>query len=91
MNNMTASDLLRSGPPQNRNLSGQLDLSFEAPQSSRSPGIRQDFLAIQSLAGVHFEKEERVFYPEVRPECPELLAHMDQEHEVVRETERGLE
>jgi hemerythrin-like domain-containing protein len=40
---------------------------------------------IRRLYSIHFEKEEVVFYPSLRPTFPDLLAEMDQQHDDVRE------
>jgi hemerythrin-like domain-containing protein len=40
---------------------------------------------IRRLSSIHFEKEEVVFYPSLRPAFPDLLAEMDQQHDDVRE------
>jgi hemerythrin-like domain-containing protein len=45
---------------------------------------------IRRLATIHFEKEEVIFYPSLRPALPELLAQMDQQHEEVREVEHHV-
>jgi hemerythrin-like domain-containing protein len=43
---------------------------------------------IRRLSSIHFEKEEVIFYPSLRPAFPDLLAQMDQQHEDVREVEQ---
>jgi hemerythrin-like domain-containing protein len=90
MNNTKASDLLRADHRRIEDYLDNLILALKHLTEDKVGGIRQDFLAIQSLASVHFEQEERVFYPEVRPKAPQILAQMDKEHEVVRETETAL-
>jgi hemerythrin-like domain-containing protein len=40
---------------------------------------------IRRLSSIHFEKEEVIFYPSLRPAFPDLLARMDQQHDEVRE------
>jgi hemerythrin-like domain-containing protein len=90
MNDTLASDLLRAD---HRKIETHLDsllLALKHLSADKVNGIRQDFTAIQRLATVHFEQEERVFYPEVRPSAPLILVQMDEEHETVRETERYL-
>jgi len=42
---------------------------------------------IQRLRAIHFEKEEKLFYPDLRTALPELLDQMDEQHEVIREVE----
>jgi hemerythrin-like domain-containing protein len=58
--------------------------------AERVAGIRRDFAAMEKLAEVHFEQEERVYYPHVRALAPKVMELMEEEHGVVRETERGL-
>jgi len=58
--------------------------------ADRVADIRRVFLQIQRLAQIHFDQEERVFYPAVRSIAHQVLATMDEQHEVVRQTERGL-
>jgi hemerythrin-like domain-containing protein len=91
MNETPASDLLRTA---HRNMETHLDemlASLKGVSAGRVADIRRDFLEIQRLALIHFDQEERVFYPAVRSRDPQVLAKMDEEHEVVRETERSLE
>ena len=91
MNNTSASDLLRDG---HRKIETYLDNLIQALKhltADQVAGIRENFLAIRSLESIHFEQEELVFYPELRPKLPEILALMDREHEAVRETERSLD
>ena len=38
----------------------------------------------------HFNKEESVFYPRLRPILPDLLAQMDEWHAYIREVEDSL-
>jgi hemerythrin-like domain-containing protein len=45
---------------------------------------------IRRLSSIHFEKEEVIFYPSLRPAFPDLLAQMDQQHEDVREVEQHI-
>ena len=45
---------------------------------------------IRRLSSIHFEKEEVIFYPRLRPAFPDLLAQMDQQHEDVREVEQHV-
>jgi len=90
MNNTPASDLLRADHRKIETYLDSMILALKHLTADRVTGIRQDFIAIQRVTGLHFEREERIFYPEVRPRAPQILAQMDQEHEVVRETERCL-
>ena len=54
------------------------------------PEIQATVCAIQDLAAIHFEKEETIFYPKLRPLLSDLLDRMDVEHEEVRGVERHL-
>ena len=90
MNHTPASDLLRAD---HRKIETYLDTMIFALKHltpDRVGDIRRDFIAIQRLSSVHFDQEERVFYPEIRPKAPEILADMDREHQVVREIELSL-
>jgi hemerythrin-like domain-containing protein len=46
---------------------------------------------IRSLSAIHFEKEEVIFYPSLRPAFPDLMAQMDRQHDEVREVEQHVE
>ena len=46
---------------------------------------------IRRLSSIHFEKEEVVFYPSLRPTFPDLMAQMDRQHDEVREVEQHVE
>jgi hypothetical protein len=52
------------------------------------PEVQAAVRDIRCLSSPHFEKEEAVFYPSLRPAFPDLLARMDRQHEEVREVER---
>lgn len=84
-----ASDLLRS---EHRLVEAQIDRLLAAV---KQPGdvaieVRQALSAIQLLLQLHFEKEEGVVYPYLRPQFPELLSQLDEQHEYEREVERHL-
>jgi hemerythrin-like domain-containing protein len=90
MSETPASDLLRAC---HRKMETHLDALLDALkhlEAKRVPDIRREFSSLQALATPHFEQEESVFYPHVRPLTPQLLDQMDQEHGVVRETEQAL-
>jgi hemerythrin-like domain-containing protein len=46
---------------------------------------------IRRLSAIHFEKEEVIFYPSLRPAFPDLMAQMDRQHDEVREVEQHVE
>jgi len=52
--------------------------------------VRRIFTEIQLLTVPHFNKEESVFYPRLRPILPDLLAQMDEWHAYIREVEDSL-
>lgn len=54
------------------------------------PEIQTTVRDLQDLEAVHFEKEETIFYPKLRPLVSDLLDRMDLQHEEVRELERHL-
>jgi iron-sulfur cluster repair protein YtfE (RIC family) len=54
------------------------------------PGIRDTFGQLRALAAIHFQKEEEIFYPKLRPLASDLLARLDGQHEEVRELEGHL-
>jgi hemerythrin-like domain-containing protein len=54
------------------------------------PLIQATVRELQDLAAVHFEKEEMIFYPKLRPLVSDVLDRMDLQHEEVRELERHL-
>src|ERR1041385_1415639 len=51
------------------------------------PEIQATFGELQNLAAVHFQKEEEIFYPKLRPVAADLLGRLDVQHEEVRELE----
>lgn len=53
----------------------------------RVPEIQATVSALQDLAAMHFEKEEGIVYPALRPLIPDLLSRMDEQHEEVRQVE----
>jgi hemerythrin-like domain-containing protein len=54
------------------------------------PKVQMTVRNLRALAAVHFEKEETIFYPKLRPLFSDLLDQMDLQHEEVRELERHL-
>lgn len=53
--------------------------------------IQAEFAEILRLLAIHFEAEEKIFYPAVRPRYPDLLATMDRQHEGIHELESLLQ
>ena len=86
-----ASEQLRSDHRQmETHLDGLLD-ALKHLGAERVGDVHRSFREIQRLAGRHMEEEERVFYPAVRSLAPDILCHMDRQHEDIRETERCLD
>jgi hemerythrin-like domain-containing protein len=54
------------------------------------PEVQAAVRDIRRLSSIHFEKEEVIFYPSLRPAFADLLAQMDQQHEDVREVEQHI-
>ena len=54
------------------------------------PELQATVRDLQDLAAIHFEKEETIFYPKLRPLVSDVLDRMDVQHEEVRELERHL-
>jgi hemerythrin-like domain-containing protein len=54
------------------------------------PEVQAAVCDIRRLSSIHFEKEEVIFYPSLRPTFPDLLAQMDRQHEEVREVEQYI-
>jgi hemerythrin-like domain-containing protein len=52
--------------------------------------VRSALTGLQRLEVLHFEKEESLFYPRLRPAFPELLAQMDLQHQDIREVEQHV-
>ncbi len=83
-----ASDLLRAD---HRKMEKHLDsllLALKHLSAERVADIRRDLAALQTLANPHFDKEEVVYYPFVRPLCSEAMTLMEEEHAAIRETEK---
>jgi hypothetical protein len=86
----SACDHLRSD---HRRMEKHLDRLLEA-LLHMSPALVSDVRAtmaeLQRLEVLHFEKEESLFYPSLRPAFPDLLAQMDLQHEDIREVEQHV-
>ena len=52
--------------------------------------VRATMAELRCLEVLHFEKEESLFYPSLRPAFPDLLAQMDLQHEDIREIEQHV-
>ena len=85
-----ASDLLRA---EHRRMEADLDRLLFATKRSGTDMVlelRHAFSALQRLSQPHFRKEDNAFYPYLRAQFPELLSHLDEQHEHARELERHL-
>ena len=63
-------------------------LSHISPE--RVSDVRSTVTSLQRLETLHFEKEESLFYPKLRPAFPDLLAQMDLQHQDIREVEQHV-
>jgi hypothetical protein len=85
-----ASDMLRAD---HRQIEVWIDRLLEVakhPPPDLINDVRRIFTEIQLLTVPHFNKEESVFYPRLRPILPDLLAQMDEWHAYIREVEDSL-
>jgi hemerythrin-like domain-containing protein len=71
-----------------RQMEEYLDRLFAAvshPGPELVSQVRGAIGSLQRLEAAHFEREESLFYPKLRPAFPDLLGKMDLQHEDVRE------
>jgi hypothetical protein len=71
-----------------RQMEEYLDRLFAAvshPGPELVSQVRGAIGSLQRLEAAHFEREESLFYPKLRPAFPDLLCKMDLQHEDVRE------
>jgi hemerythrin-like domain-containing protein len=90
---MTAAPACENLRKDHRAIEGRLDILLAALlrlTPGLIPEVQATVLGLQDLAAVHFEKEETIFYPKLRPLFSDLLDQMDLQHEEVRELERHL-
>jgi hemerythrin-like domain-containing protein len=90
MSTTPTSNLLRAD---HRRMEAELDRLLFATKRRGTDMVlelRRAFSALQCLSEPHFRKEENVFYPYLRAQFPELLSHLDEQHEHARELERNL-
>ena len=91
MNLTSASDMLRAD---HRRIEEWIDRLLEVakhPTSDLVADIRHIFAEIQLLTAPHFDKEENLFYPRLRPLLPDQLAQMDEQHAYIHEVEDNLQ
>lgn len=53
-------------------------------------GAQAEFDVIRRLSARHFDREEKIFYPYLRPLFPDLLAKLDEQHGHIRELEQHI-
>ncbi len=85
-----ASELLRN---EHRRIEDVLDRLLEAAKhaGAQLPDTLRVICAdLDRLEEAHFQKEEGIFYPLLRPCCPSLLEEMDEQHAYAREVDRNL-
>lgn len=85
-----ASELLRG---EHRRIEDVLDRLLAAAKhpGRHFPAVLRAITAdLDRLEETHFQKEEGIFYPQLRPCCPRLLAEMDEQHAYAREVDRNL-
>src|ERR1700694_1185304 len=90
---MTAAPACENLRKDHRAMEGHLDILLAALlrlSPELIPGLQGTVRDLQDLAAVHFEKEETIFCPKLRPLFSDLLDQMDMQHEEVRELERHL-
>ena len=90
---MTAVPACENLRKDHRAIEGHLDILLAALlrlTPELIPRIQGTVRHIQDLAAAHFKKEEKIFYPKLRPLFSDLLDQMDLQHEEVRELERHL-
>ena len=52
--------------------------------------VRSAISSLQRLEAAHFEKEESLFYPKLRPAFADLLSRMDLQHEDIRQFDQWV-
>ncbi|MFZ2000371.1 MAG: hemerythrin domain-containing protein [Candidatus Sulfotelmatobacter sp.] len=85
-----ASDMLRAD---HRQMEVWIDRLLEVakhPPPDLINDVRRIFTEIQLLTAPHFNKEESVFYPRLRPILPDLLTLLDEQHAYIHEVEDNL-
>ena len=90
MKETLASDRLRTDHRQIELHLDDLHDALKHLSPERVQSVRQSFRALQRLARLHMEQEERIFYPTLRSSAADLLAHMDRQHSDIRQTEHCL-
>lgn len=85
MDPTAACDHLRHDHRQMEECLDRLFAAVSHPGPELVAQVRSAISSLQRLEAVHFEKEESLFYPKLRPTFPDLLGKMDLQHKDVRE------
>ena len=85
MDPTAACDHLRHDHRQMEECLDRLFAAVSHPGPELVAQVRSAISSLQRLEAVHFEKEESLFYPKLRPAFPDLLGKMDLQHKDVRE------
>jgi len=85
MDPTAACDNLRHDHRQMEECLDRLFAAVSHPGPELVAQVRSAISSLQRLEAVHFEKEESLFYPKLRPAFPDLLGKMDLQHKDVRE------
>ena len=86
----SACDCLRTDHRQMETYIDRLLTALRRAGPESVPEVQAAVHDIRRLCSIHFEKEEVIFYPSLRPAFPDLLAQMDRQHEEVREVEQYI-
>src|ERR1039458_3965251 len=86
----SACDCLRTDHRQMETYIDRLLTALRRAGRESVPDVQAAVRDIRRLSSIHFDKEELIFYPSLRPAFPDLLAQMDRQHEEVREVEQHV-
>jgi hemerythrin-like domain-containing protein len=85
-----ACDLLRE---EHRSIGDCLNWLLSRAKKLRAtdvPALRPQVDLLRRSLATHFQREERVLFPALRPHCPSLLARMQDQHDYIRAVEAEL-
>jgi hemerythrin-like domain-containing protein len=85
-----ASELLRGEHRRIEDVLDRLLVAAKHPDHDLPAQLRAICADLDALEEAHFQKEEGIFYPQLRPCCPRLLDEMDEQHAYAREIDRNL-
>src|ERR1039458_3057815 len=86
----SACDCLRTDHRQMETYIDRLLTALRRAGRESVPDVQAAVRDIRRLSSIHFEKEEVIFYPSLRPAFPDLLAQMDRQHAEIREVEQYI-